>query len=48
LHPADSDFLYFVSDGFGGLRFAKTLEVHNKNVRLYRQVEGQNPKGSKP
>ena len=48
LHPADSDFLYFVSDGFGGLRFAKTLDVHNKNVRLYRQVEGQNPKGSKP
>ena len=48
LHPADSAFLYFVADGFGGLRFAKTLDVHNKNVRLYRQVEGQNPKGSKP
>ena len=24
LHPVDSDFLYFVSDGYGGLRFAKT------------------------
>ena len=45
LHPADSDFLYFVSDGFGGLRFAKTLEVHNKNVRLFRIIEAQHPKG---
>jgi len=48
LHPAVSDFLYFVSDGFGGLRFAKTLDVHNKNVRLFRAIEAQNPKGSKP
>ena len=48
LHPADSDFLYFVSDGFGGLRFAKTLDVHNKNVRLFRAIEEQNPKGPKP
>jgi len=48
LHPANSDFLYFVSDGFGGLRFAKTLDVHNKNVRLFRAIEAQNPKGSKP
>ena len=48
LRPADSDFLYFVSDGFGGLRFAKTLDVHNKNVRLFRAIEAQNPKGPKP
>lgn len=48
LRPADSDFLYFVSDGFGGLRFAKTLDVHNKNVRLFRAIEEQNPKGPKP
>ena len=48
LHPADSDFLYFVSDGFGGLRFAQTLDVHNKNVRLFRAIEAQNPKGPKP
>ena len=48
LHPADSDFLYFVSDGFGGLRFAKTLDVHNKNVRLFRAIEAKNPKGPKP
>ena len=48
LHPADSDFLYFVSDGFGGLRFAKTLDVHNKNVRLFRAIVAQNSKGPKP
>ena len=48
LNPADSDFLYFVSDGFGGLRFAKTLDVHNKNVRLFRAIEVQNRKGPKP
>ena len=48
LNPAESDFLYFVSDGFGGLRFAKTLDVHNKNVRLFRAIEAQNPKGPKP
>jgi UPF0755 protein len=48
LNPADSDFLYFVSDGFGGLRFAKTLDVHNKNVRLFRAFKTQNPKGPKP
>ena len=47
LHPADSDFLYFVSDGFGGLLFAKTLDVHNKNVRLFRAIEAQNLKGPK-
>ena len=48
LHPADSDFLYFVSDGFGRLRFAKTLDVHNKNVRLFRAIEAQNSKGPRP
>jgi len=37
LHPPQSDFLYFVSDGDGGLRFAKTLDEHNRNVRLYRK-----------
>ncbi len=48
LHPADSNFLYFVSDGFGGLQFAKTLDDHNKNVRLFRAIEEQNSKGPKP
>ena len=48
LHPTDSTFLYFVSDGVGGLRFAETLDVHNENVRLFRVVESQNPEGPKP
>jgi len=39
LNPADSDYLYFVSDGKGGLRFAKTLDVHNRNVRTFRKFE---------
>jgi UPF0755 protein len=39
LHPAKTDNLYFVSDGKGGLRFARTLDVHNKNVRLFRKAQ---------
>jgi UPF0755 protein len=39
LNPAKSDYLYFVSDGKGGLRFAKTLDAHNRNVRLFRQFQ---------
>ena len=38
LHPAKSDYIYFVSDGKGGLRFAKTLDEHNINVRQYRKI----------
>lgn len=37
LNPASSDYLYFVADGFGGHRFAKTLDEHNRNVRQYRE-----------
>ena len=39
LHPAKSDYLYFVSDGLGGLRFAKTLDAHNLNVSLFRRFK---------
>jgi UPF0755 protein len=45
LHPAKSDFLYFVSDGMGGLRFAKTLDAHNRNVRLFRKFQKASKKG---
>ena len=45
LHPAESDYLYFVSDGHGGLRFAKTLDAHNRNVRLFRQNRAAAEKG---
>jgi UPF0755 protein len=45
LHPAESDYLYFVSDGDGRLRFAKTLDAHNRNVRLFRQYRAAAEKG---
>ncbi len=45
LHPANSDYLYFVSDGLGGLRFAKTLDGHNRNVRLFRKMKTAPKKG---
>jgi UPF0755 protein len=38
LHPADTDYLYFVSNGNGHHRFAKSLEEHNKNVAAYRKA----------
>ena len=45
LHPAKSDYMYFVSDGKGGLRFAETLVAHNRNVRLFRQYKAAAEKG---
>ena len=39
LHPASTSNMYFVSDGYGGLRFAKKLDEHNRNVRLFRKVQ---------
>ena len=38
MHPADTDYLYFVSNGNGHHRFAHSLEEHNKNVAAYRKV----------
>ncbi len=38
LHPAQSSFYYFVSDGNGHHRFAATLEEHNRNVAALRRV----------
>lgn len=40
LHPANSQFLYFVSDGNGHHRFARTLEEHNRNVVAFRRALG--------
>lgn len=40
LHPADTHFLYFVSDGNGHHRFSRSLEEHNRNVTAYRHALG--------
>jgi UPF0755 protein len=38
MHPAQTDFFYFVADAQGHHRFAKTIEEHNKNVVAYRKA----------
>jgi UPF0755 protein len=38
MHPAETDYFYFVSNGNGHHRFAHNLEEHNKNVAAYRKV----------
>jgi UPF0755 protein len=40
LNPTPTDHLFFVADGTGGHAFAVTLEEHNRNVRRWRQIEG--------
>lgn len=43
MHPAQTDYLYFVSNPQdpGHSRFAATLEEHEKNVAIYRKQAGQ-------
>ncbi len=36
LHPAKTDYLYFVADASGATRFAATLAEHDANVAAYR------------
>lgn len=38
MHPAKTDYFYFVSDGNGHHRFSQTLEEHNQNVARLRQA----------
>ena len=46
MHPAVSDFYYFVSDGNGHHRFSRSLEEHNRNVAAFRRsVQTRSPAG---
>ena len=36
LHPANTNYLYFVADPNGRTKFAATLTEHNANVAAYR------------
>jgi UPF0755 protein len=38
MHPAQSDYFYFVADAQGHHRFARTMKEHNKNVAAYRKA----------
>jgi len=38
MHPAQSDYYFFVADAQGHHRFARTMEEHNKNVAAYRRA----------
>ena len=38
MHPAQSDYYYFVADAQGHHRFARTIEEHNQNVVAYRKA----------
>jgi UPF0755 protein len=38
MHPAHTDFLYFVSDNHGHHRFARDLKEHARNVAAYRRA----------
>jgi peptidoglycan lytic transglycosylase G len=45
VHPADSDYLYFVSRNDGTHVFSRTLDEHNRNVQKF-QVEYFRPGGA--
>ena len=42
LNPEKTGALYFVADGEGAHRFARTLEEHNRNVQKYRRWVREN------
>ena len=41
MHPANTDYLYFVSDNQGHHRFSSTPEEHARNVAAYRRAVAQ-------
>jgi UPF0755 protein len=38
MHPAQSDYFYFVADAQGHHRFSRSYDEHNKNVAAYRKA----------
>lgn len=46
LHPAVSDYYYFVGKGDGTHYFSKTLEEHNQAVQFYQLHQGEPPSNS--
>ncbi len=43
LHPAKTDYLYFVSDAAGHTRFSVGLKEHDQQVQAYRKAEKRGP-----
>lgn len=43
MHPAETRYFYFVSDGQGAHRFAQTEAEHQRNVAAYRRSRRQPP-----
>lgn len=41
MHPAKTDYIFFVADGSGGHAFAATLAEHNANVAKWRALQSQ-------
>lgn len=41
LNPDTTPYVFFVADGTGGHAFAETLEEHNRNVAVWRQIEAE-------
>ncbi|MDR2098837.1 MAG: endolytic transglycosylase MltG [Rickettsiales bacterium] len=41
MNPPDTDYLYFVADGSGGHRFAKTLKEHEKNRAEWKKARAE-------
>ena len=41
MHPAKTDFLYFVADAQGHSKFSVGLQEHDKQVQAYRRVQAK-------
>ena len=41
LHPAKTNYYYFVADGFGGHKFSETLEEHEKNRLEWKKIHNK-------